>query len=73
MWTRYWLALLSGLAGYVLSTGPVVSLYVQTQNPALRQAAALVYLPLGLFDDTPVSAALGAWIRWCCEHAPSCC
>ncbi len=72
VWTRYWLALLAGLVCYVLSAGPVIGLYMRTLNPVLRQTAAVIYLPLQVFDDTPVGTALAAWVLWCCEPGQSC-
>lgn len=68
---RLWLGLLAGVACYVLSTGPVIRLYVQTQDPALRRTFAALYSPLRLLEETRAGTALGTWIRWCCEFPPA--
>jgi len=66
-----WLGLLGAAMGYVLSTGPVVRLYLQTQDPTLRRTSAALYAPLRLLDDTRAGTALGNWIRWCCQSPPA--
>jgi hypothetical protein len=67
VWCQVWLGFMAVLVCYGLSAGPVIRLYVHTQNPVFGRTLAMVYLPLSVLEDTPAGTALGGWIRWCCE------